>query len=123
MAAPNFLSLTTINGKATGVALTTAAATIINNAALSGKCLKVNTLIVSNIDGTNSADVTINYYTLDDIGGTAYAIAKTVAVGPDSSLVVIDKNSPIYLEEDKSIGGLASANGDLEVVASWEDMS
>jgi hypothetical protein len=64
--------------------------------------------------------VTLNYYTQDDIGGTATAIASTISVPADSTLVVIDKTSAIYLEEDKSLGALASANSDLVAHASYE---
>lgn len=123
MTAPNIVNVTTITGKRAAGALTTSAATIVNNPASSGKVLKVNTLIIANVDGTNAADVTINVYTQDDIGGTAYAIAKTISVPADSSIVIISKNNPIYLEEDQSIGGLASANSDLEYVASYEEIS
>jgi hypothetical protein len=38
-------------------------------------------------------------------------------------LVVIDKNSSIYLEEDKSIGALAGGNSDLVAIISYEEIS
>ena len=62
-------------------------------------------------------------YSQDDIAGTAYAIASTVSVPADSTLVVLDKNTALYLEEDKSIGAVASAANDLVVVASYEEIS
>jgi hypothetical protein len=123
MAAPNIVNVATITGKTNNDALTTVAAAIVNNPASSGKVFKVNSLYVANIDGTNSADVTINYYTQDDIGGTARAIASTIPVPADSTLVVVSKDAPLYLEEDKSLGGLASANGDLVYVVSYEEIS
>jgi hypothetical protein len=120
MAAPNIVDTATMTLEVVGGALTTSAATIVNNAASSNTAIKIVSLYVSNVDGTNAADVTINYYTLDDIGGTAYAIAKTVSVPADSTIVIIDQNSPVYLEEDNSLGGLASANSDLEYVCSYQ---
>jgi hypothetical protein len=121
MAAPNIAKANpTITGKTVALALTTGAATLVNNAASSGTVVKVNCVYIANIDGTNSADVTLNYYTQDDIGGTATAIASTISVPADSTLVVIDKTSAIYLEEDKSLGALASANSDLVAHASYE---
>jgi len=84
---------------------------------------KVNSLIVSNVDGTNNADITVSLYSQDDIGGTATEICKTVVVPADASLVVIDKSSGIYLEEDKSIGAIAGAASDLKVVCSYEEIS
>jgi hypothetical protein len=44
-------------------------------------------------------------------------------VPADASLVVIDKTTSIYLEEDKSIGATASASNDLKVVCSYEEIS
>jgi len=38
-------------------------------------------------------------------------------------LIVIDKSSGIYLEEDKSIGATASAANDLKVICSYEEIS
>jgi len=124
MAAPNIVNVATITGKTSVVDLTTTAATsIISNASASGKVFKVNTLIVSNVDGTSNADITISLYSEDDIGGTATEICKTVVVPADASLVVIDKTSFIYLEEDKSIGAIAGAASDLKVVCSYEEIS
>lgn len=124
MAAPNLVNIATITAKTAAVALSTTNATaVVSNAASSGKVFKVNSLVVSNVDGTSAADITINYYSQDDIGGTAYAIASTVSVPADASLVVIDKNNGIYLEEDKSIGATAGAANDLVVVCSYEELS
>jgi hypothetical protein len=44
-------------------------------------------------------------------------------VPADSSLVVIDKTSGIYLEEDKSIGATAGSSNDLKVICSYEEIS
>lgn len=121
MAAPNIVNVADIKGKSAAFALTTSVAAVVNNAASSGKVFKVNAIYVANIDGAASADLTLRYYSQDDLGGTAYAIASTIAVPADATLSVIDK--PIYLEEDRSLGALASANGDLELVISWEEIS
>ena len=124
MAAPNILNVTSIYGKTVSVALSSTNATaVVSNAASSGKVYKINTIIVSNVDGTNAADISINLYSQDDIGGTAYAIAKTISVPADASLVVLDKSSAIYLEEDKSIGATAGAADDLVVICSWEEIA
>jgi hypothetical protein len=124
MAAPNIVNVTTITGKTAYVALATTNATpIVSNAASSGKVFKINSLLVSNVDGTNAADITISLYSQDDIGGTAYKLASTITVPADATLVVISKDTAIYLEEDKSIGAVASAGGDLEVICSYEEIS
>jgi hypothetical protein len=124
VAAPNIVNVTSIYGKSAVVDLSTTSATsVLSNAASSGKVFKINSLIVSNVDGTSAADITVNYYSAAAIGGTATQIVSTVSVPADSSLVVIDKNTSIYLEEDKSIGATAGSASDLKVLISYEDIS
>lgn len=124
MAAPNIVNVTSILGKTAVVDLTTTSATaIISNAASSGKVFKVNSLYVSNVDGASAAEITVSLYSEDDIGGTATQIASTISVPADATVVIIDKNSSIYLEEDKSIGATAGAANDLKVVCSYEEIS
>jgi len=124
VANPNIVNVTAIYGKSAVVDLTTTNATaVVSNTAASGKVFKVNSLIVSNVDGTNAADITISLYSEDNIGGTATQIVSTVSVPADSSLVVIDKNTSFYLEEDKSIGATAGSANDLKVLVSYEDIS
>jgi hypothetical protein len=124
MAAPNIVDVTTITGKSAVVDLTSTAATaVVSNAAASGKVFKINSLIVSNVDGTNAADITVSFFSEDDIGGTATEIVSTISVPADASLVVIDKNTSIYLEEDRSIGATAGTASDLKVLVSYEEIS
>jgi len=124
MSAPNIVNVATITGKTATVALSSTNATaVVSNAASSSKVFKINNVIVSNVDGTTAADITINLYSQDDIGGTAYAIASTISVPADTTLVVLDKNTALYLEEDKSIGAQASVANDLVVVISYEEIS
>ena len=124
MAAPNIVNVTTITGKTDQINLTTTSATaVVSNAAASGKVFKINSLIVSNVDGTSAADITVAIYSEDDIGGTATELVSTVSVPADATLVVIDKNTALYLEEDMSIGATAGTANDLKVVVSYEEIS
>ena len=124
MANPNIVNVTDIRGKTVVADLTTTNSTlVVENVAASGKVFKINSLYVSNVDGSTNADITISIYSEDNIGGTATEICKTVVVPADATLVVIDKNSSIYLEEDKSIGATASEASDLKVVVSYEEIS
>ena len=124
MAAPNIVNVTSIIGKSAVVDLTSTSATsVLSNAASSGKVFKIESLIVSNVDGTNAADITINYYSAAALGGTATEIVSTVSVPADASLIVIDRGTSIYLEEDRSIGATAGSANDLKVLISYEDIS
>lgn len=124
MANPNIVNVTQILGKTTYAALTTTLSTVLlANAASSGKVFKINSIMVANIDGTSAADVTIGINTAAAGSGTTYDLAGTISVPADATLSVIDKTNSFYLEEDKSIVGGASANGDLEIVISYEEIN
>jgi len=124
MAAPNIVNVSTITGKSATVALsTTSATTLVSNAASSGKVFKINMIQVANVDGSNAADVTVDVHTEDDGGGTAYSLVSTISVPADASLVVVDKSTSLYLEEDKSITATAGTANDLEVLVSYEEIS
>lgn len=114
MAAPNIVNVTTITGKTSVLAVTTSATAIVTNSGSSGQVYKINALYVSNVDGTNNADLNVDLYR----SSTAYHIAKTVNVPADATLDVISKS--IYLEEGDSLRLTANANSDLEAVCSYE---
>ena len=119
MAAPNIVNVATITGKSVTGALGTSTATLLQNSASSNKVFKVNTILVSNVDGSNSATAAISIYD----GSNDRYIAKGITVPAGATVVLIDKNSSLYLEEDKIIRGDASAAGDLEYIISYEELS
>lgn len=119
MAAPNIVNVTTITGKTAVQAVSTSATAIVTNSAASGKVYKINALVISNVDGTAAADITVDLFR----SSTAYHIVKTVTVDADSTFVAIDKDTAIYLEEGDAIRLTASATGDLEAICSYEEIS
>ncbi len=124
MAAPNIVNVSTITGKTDQIALSSTAATVlVSNAASSGKVVKVNMIIVANVDGTNACDVTVDLHSAAAGGGTAFSIVSTASVAADSSLVALDKSTAMYLEEDMSLTVTAGTANDLEVIVSYEEIS
>jgi len=124
MAAPNIVNVSTITGISSTTALTTTSqTTLVSNAASSGKVFKINMIQVANVDGTNACDVTVDVHSAASGGGTAYSLVSTISVPADASLVVLDKNTAIYLEEDRSITATAGTASDLEVIVSYEEIS
>lgn len=119
MAAPNLVNVTSIYGKTMGAALGTTLTTTLLTCA-SNKVLKINSIIVANVDGTNAADASITFY--DSSATASYRLASTVSVPADSTLIVIGKDSPIYLEESDEIRGGAGAASDLEITISYEEL-
>jgi hypothetical protein len=120
MANPNIVNVTDIRGKTVGQAVTVINTAILTNSAASNKVFKINSLIVSNIQGTNSADITVEIL---KGGTTAYRLASTITVPADATLVVISKDIGIYLEETDSIRCLASADSHLQAICSYEEIA
>lgn len=124
MAAPNIVNVSSILGKTDQYALSSASQTVIlNNAASSDDVLKVNMIQVANVDGTNACDITIDVHSAASGGGTAYSLVATVSVPADASLIVLDKSTAIYLEENTSITATAGTASDLEVIVSYEQIT
>lgn len=119
MANPNIAALTTINGNTQVQAVTTAATAIVTNSAASGKIIKINSLFISNIDGTNAADITVDLYR----SSTAYKLISTVSVLADTSFTAIDKTLSLYLLEGDQLRLTASVNSRLQAVCSFEEIS
>jgi hypothetical protein len=131
MAAPNIASLTTITGKTTYFTPSgTTAVVLLPNAAASNTVLKINQLVVANVDGTNAVDATVSIYTNGAVaqgsapsGGTAFPIASTVSVPADASLIVVDKTTGLYLEEGVSLTITSGTASKLTFSVSYEIMA
>lgn len=119
MANPNIVNVATINGNVAGQAVGASMTAIITNAASSGKIYKVNSLVVANIHGVDNASISADVV----IAGTSYAIAHTITVPADSSIVLIGKDSPIYLTENSNLQLQANSASRLEAVISWDEIS
>jgi len=120
MANPNIVNVTTIQGKTAAVAVTTTATALVSNAASSNKIFKLNVLTIANIDGANAATVNVDIFKNQT---TAFRLAQVIVVPAGSTLVVISKDTSVYLEENDSLRVTASANSRLEAVCSYEEIS
>jgi hypothetical protein len=125
MAAPNIVGPTTITAKTAYLSSVTGATgtVLVSNAASSGKAFQITSLYCANVDGTSACAVTVKIHSEDDGGGTGRAICSTVDVPADATLVVIAKDAPVWLEEDRSITVMPSASNDLEFVCSYIEIS
>ena len=119
MANPNIVNVATINGGNAAWALTNTITTTLMTVA-ADVIVKINSIIVTNIHGTNAATVSAGIYGIGNAAtGITVAsgladcrIASTMNVPADDSLVLIDK--PIYLmEADVLEGGASVATADI----------
>ena len=118
MTNPNIVNVTEIYGNTAVQLATTGAVNLVVNASGSGKIYKINALYVSNYEGTNARDITINHV----IAGNSISILSTVSVAADSTLVAITKDSSIYLMENQQIAILANVVSSLNVLCSWDEI-
>lgn len=124
MAAPNLLALTTGLGKTAYLTpANTTANVLLSNASGSGKVLKVNQIVAANVNGTSAVDCTVTINSAAAGGGTAYPIASTIAVPADASLIISDKTTQLYLEEDRSIVVTSGASSGITYTVSYEELS
>lgn len=131
MAAPNIVNVSTIYGKTTYYTPSgTTAVVLLTNASGSGKVLKINQIVAANVNGSAAVDATVSIYTNGGqaqgsapSGGTAYPIVSTVSVPSDASLIVTDKTTAIYLEEDKCISITSGTASGLTFSISYEELN
>lgn len=117
MANPNVVAVSSIFAN-TAVDADVAASAVSLLTAASNKLLKINSLVIANIDGVNAADISV-WITRS---GADYYIAKTISVPADATLIPIDKNMGLYLVEGDILKIQASAAGDLSAVCSYEEI-
>ena len=123
MGNPSIVDVTSIYGTTTLNAITTAGVVVADNAgsATTNKLFKVNLLSISNVDGVNDANVSVQILSNVNAGsGKTMHLVKTVTVPADSTLIVIDKNTSLYLMQDMQIKVIGSAAGDLEAICSYD---
>ena len=125
MAYPNIVSVATIAGQSLGFHLTTSASSSLMTVTAE-YVIKVNSILVANVDGTNAATCDVRVVKLNitpvgitniDTSGTFY-LAKTVNVPADDVLVLVD--TPFYLMETDVLQASASAASDLDLFVSYE---
>lgn len=119
MANPNIATANNFYGRSVGLQLTTSAAGLSGTVA-SNRVYKVNSIIVANSSGSTAADVTVTW--VDSSAGLTYYLAYVITVPAKSTLVVLSKDTQIYLEEGDYINAYASANSTLHAVISFEEI-
>lgn len=124
MANPNIVNVTTIYGKTASLTPSNTSANILlANAAASNTVLKVEMIVAANVDGAATYAATVAINSKADGSGTSYSLASTVDVPNDAALIVTDKSTSFYLEEDKSIVVTSSTASKITYTVSYEQIS
>lgn len=117
MANPNIIQATSILGKTDVMAVSTTATSITTAGA--GRVLRMNSLVVCNINGSTPVDVSVSLRR----SNVDYYIASAISVPATSSVVVIGKENPMYVNEGDSLRIIAGTAGDAHATCSYEEIS
>jgi hypothetical protein len=123
MTTPNLLNLTSITG--TNAELTpanTTANVLVANAIGSNQLLKVNQVVAANVNGAATVNATLAINSLASGAGTSYPIASAVPVPISASLIIVDKTTTVYLNENQSLVVQSGTASGLSYTASYEVM-
>ena len=132
--AVNLINVSGIEGK-TGTQLLTTSSAPITGLGLANTAtttiIKLHTLLASNIDGTNDVDVSVKLTAWvggngqgGSAGGTLKGwIAYTITVPADSTLVLVSRDSAIYIPHDTKVEAAASAASDCQLTYSYDEIT
>ena len=124
MAAPNIVNVATITAKTSYLTpANTAPNVLLANPASSNKVFKINTIIAANVDGNTAFDSTVAFNTAANGAGTSFPLASTISIPADASLIVSDKSTAFYLEENNSVVVTTSTASKIAYVVSYEELS
>ena len=118
MSNPNLTSVTNITGNTGLLLVTTTPTAIVSNSPASNQVFKIDTVICANVDNSNVAVITADIFR----SSVAYRFASNIQIPPQSTLMVVGKDSPIYLQEGDDLRLTAGSNVTIEAVASYEAM-
>jgi hypothetical protein len=125
MANPNIITAVYIYGK-TAYSTPGAATpvTVLSNAENSNKVLKINSILVSNIrTDSTSADCTVAIVDSSGSSPTTHYIKFDRPVAAGESLVVIDRSTAFYLEENRTISITSSQTDSLSFIVGYEEIT
>lgn len=118
MANPNIVGVVNITGNTIVSNVTTIFSNVITNSSTSNSIIKINNLIVSNYSNASiTSTVQLNR------SAANYYFAGAITIPANSTLVVIGKDTGVYLLEGDVIQANVSANVSASLIASFETIS
>lgn len=118
MAAPNIFTATSCIAKSAHQVATTTLTAIVTNPDASGKLFKINSILAVN-KITDFADITVDILR----SSVSYPIAFGITVPSKSTLAVLGKDTPIYVEEGDVIRISSTVASALSVTVVYEEVN
>ncbi len=129
MANPNIIGITGMYGNTTCLipSVITPVVLLANHLA-SGKILKINNIMATNIDSSLSVNATVSIYMNGSAaqgsapsGGSAFPIIYSLAIPSGAAITIIDK--AIYITENMSITVTSGTASKISYAVSYEELS
>jgi hypothetical protein len=123
MANPNIINVTSIYGSSSYLIPTaTSATTWTALTPAVGTVNKINYIMAANVTGT-AATITVSLNSAVSGGGTAYRLAFQIQVPANTTLILSDKSTAIYVGEAQSIVVTSGTSNAIELTASYEALT
>lgn len=120
MANPNIVNVTSIYGNSSYLVPSgTSATTWTALTPAVGTVNKIDYIMAANVTGT-AATITVSINSATGGGGTAYRLAYQISVPANTTLILSDKSTAIYLGESQSIVVTSGTSSAIEMTASYE---
>lgn len=123
MANPNIATATSIYGNSTYLIPSgTSATTWTALTPAVGTVNKVNYIMAANVTGT-AATITVSINSAAGGAGTAYRLAYQITVPANTTLVISDRSTAIYVGESQSIVVTSGTSSAIEMTAAYEALT
>ena len=123
MANPNIATATSIYGNSTYLIPSgTSATTWTALTPASNTVNKVNFIMAANVTGT-AATITVSINSGTGGAGTAYRLAYQITVPANTTLVISDRSTAIYVGESQAIVVTSGTSSAIEMTAAYEALT
>jgi hypothetical protein len=120
MANPNIVNVTSIYGNTVYlIPANTAATTWTSLTPASNTVNKIDSIVATNVTGS-PATVTVSLNSASGGGGTAYRICYQISVPANASLIVVDKTTAFYVQDNQSVVVTSGTGSAIEYTATYE---
>lgn len=123
MANPNIVNVTAIYGASAGIVPTgTSATTWTALTPAAGTVNKVGSIVAANVT-SSSATITLSLNSATGGGGTPFRLAFQMTIPGNTTLILVDKSTGLYVGEGQSIVVTSNVSSAIELVATYESLT
>jgi hypothetical protein len=120
MANPNIVNVTSIYGNTVYLIPANTAATVWTALTPATNTVnKIDSIIATNVTGS-PANTTVSINSATGGGGTAYRICYQISIPANAALIVVDKTTAFYVQDNQSVVVTSGTGSAIEYTAAFE---